>query len=376
MPNYNAIVDQIKQFTTYSEKGRFLSVLLNSIQSKKNRLGKADKQALAQFALAEVTALLALIPTVESYKQKSEIFDYEDSLLGLVMFTHDSPAQIPEANLQEIKALVELVNQERFVENAVDAIFNQPNADMSAVDHLLCSVVPLKDEYQKSVVYQGLLHYQNQVRNLPTEIKQRLGDYVASEIERYAAAESDESMLDALEIACDVAKLFPSDRMTAALFATLKSAQPNVCYYAVASLLNAGQKIPDQTINMLANDIVYANMTYLALQRHKQTAAFPAELSSPEYLAKSDLVHWLTYPTELGQVPDQIEYLGKVNKKGEYYIFRYTSNSDTLSDDLKGRWLIGWSNDDGGTFSNFDLYEKYEKKTPEKTLRQIKKKLL
>ncbi|MBQ7378188.1 MAG: hypothetical protein IJW70_00750 [Clostridia bacterium] len=376
MPNYNAIVEQIQQFSTYSEKGRFLSVLLNSMQNKRNRLGKADKQALAQFALEEVSALLTLIPVVESYKQKTEIFDYEDSLMGLIMFTHDSPAQIPEANLQGIKALVELVNRERFVENAVDAIFSQPNADMCAVDHLLCSVIPLKDEYQKSTVFQGLLHYQNQVGNLSAEIKQRLGDYVASEIERYAAAAPDESTLDALEIACDAAKLFPSDRMTNALYAALKSELPNVCYYAMASLLDARKQIPDQTVNMLANDIIYANLTYLALRKHRKTAAFPAELSTPEYLAKSDLVHWLTYPTELGQVPDQIEYLGKVSKKGEYYVFRYKSNSDTLSDDLKGQWLIGWSNDDGGTFSNFDLYEQYEKKTPEKTLAYIKRKLL
>ena len=58
------------------------------------------------------------------------------------------------------------------------------------------------------------------------------------------------------------------------------------------------------------------------------------------------------------------------------YIFRYTSNSNTLSDDLKGKWLIGWANDEGGTFSDFDLYADYEKKTLEKALKNIKKRLL
>lgn len=189
--------------------------------------------------------------------------------------------------------------------------------------------------------------------------------------------QADAITTDAWEIAADAAQLFPSERMTAALYATLKTAPTNVCYYAVASLLAARQSIPAQTVQALANDIVYANMTYLALQRHGQAAAFPAELASPERLAESDLVHWLTYPTELGQVPDHIEYLGKVTKKGDdYHVFRYSSSSNTLSDDLKGRWLIGWSNNDGDTFSNFDLYDKYEKKTPEKTLSHIKKKLL
>ena len=117
-------------------------------------------------------------------------------------------------------------------------------------------------------------------------------------------------------------------------------------------------------------------MTYELLKDHSLTSLFPTELSTPEYLAKSDMVHWLIYPTELGKQPDQIEYLGKVKKKEEYYIFRYISDSDTLGDDLKGKWLIGWSATEGNTFSNFDLYSDFEKKTLEKTLKYIKKKLL
>ena len=140
--------------------------------------------------------------------------------------------------------------------------------------------------------------------------------------------------------------------------------------------MNAEQTIPANIIIALANDIVYADMTYAILKQYGLQSLFPAELSTPEYLAKSDLVHWLTYPTELGKQPDEIEYLGKVKKKEEYYIFRYISDSDNLGDDLKNQWLIGWSNDEGGTFSNFDLYSDFEQKTIEKTLKNIKKRLL
>jgi hypothetical protein len=149
-----------------------------------------------------------------------------------------------------------------------------------------------------------------------------------------------------------------------------------VNYYAIATLLDAKQIIPQSVVVALANDIVYADMTYALLKRHEATSLFPAELSSAEYLAKSDLVHWLTYPTELGKQPDEIEYLGKVKKKEEYYVFRYKSDSENLGDDLKGQWLIGWSNDEGGTFSNFDLYSDFEQNTIEKTLKNIRKKLL
>ena len=88
-------------------------------------------------------------------------------------------------------------------------------------------------------------------------------------------------------------------------------------------------------------------------------------------------MHWLTYPTELGKAPDEIEYLGKAEVKKEvFHIFRFKSDSNNLGDDLKGKWLIGWSSNDGGTFSEFDEYEKFKKETPEKTVKNIKKKIL
>ena len=63
-------------------------------------------------------------------------------------------------------------------------------------------------------------------------------------------------------------------------------------------------------------------------------------------------------------------------KKEHFWIFRFQSNSDTLDEEHQNRWLIGWSSDDGGTFSEFHPYELFEKKTPEKTVKYIKKKLL
>ena len=118
-------------------------------------------------------------------------------------------------------------------------------------------------------------------------------------------------------------------------------------------------------------------MTYHLLEQHNMTDRFPAELRDPAYLAKSNMVRWLTYPTELGKEPDGIELLGVTKKKGEtFHVFRFKSDSDNLGNDLKGVWLIGWSGSDGGTFSNFDKYADYEKKTPEKTVKYIRRKLL
>ena len=151
----------------------------------------------------------------------------------------------------------------------------------------------------------------------------------------------------------------------------------NINYFAARTLLGEGKEVPAEIILQLANDLVYADNTYSMLSALGKEALFPKELANVEYLAKSNMVNWLVYPTELGKEPDDIEYLGNVEVKKEiYHIFRFRSDSDNLPENNKNVWLIGWSNGEGGTFSNFNLYSEYEKSTVEKTLKNIKKKLL
>jgi hypothetical protein len=203
-----------------------------------------------------------------------------------------------------------------------------------------------------------------------------LSEYIISELKRYIHTALDETIINNLEFACDISKYFINDSIVPLLYDILKIGKNNINYYAVSTLLNAGQAVPADAVEALAKDLVYADMTYSLLDSYGLMSLFPKEFSDPVYLAKSDLVHWLTYPTELGKEPEQIEFIGKVKKKEDYYVFRYISDSDNLGEDLQGKWLIGWSNAEGGTFSNFDLYSDFEKKTPEKTLKNIKKRLL
>ena len=374
MATFTPFIESIKRLSSFSEKASFLSVILN--QNKKVKITHEDKKELSVFAFEEIAKLISIIPTLQTYKEKDEIFEYENNLLGIVMMCHSSPTEISEINLNNIKTLTALVDKERFVENAIDNIFKNNQNDKATVNQLLASVIPLKDEFQKGQIYQGLLHYQGNISNLPLDSKILFADYISSELKRYLDAPLDDVIVNNLEFACDVSKYFINDTIISLLNDILKLEKNNVNYYAISTLLNAGQTIPSNIIAALANDIVYADMTYAILKQHGLQSLFPAELSTPEYLAKSHLVHWLTYPTELGKQPDQIEYLGKVKKKEEYYIFRYISDSDNLGEDRKNQWLIGWSNDEGGTFSNFDLYSDFEQKTIEKTLKNIKKRLL
>ena len=376
MAQFFELLNHINETESYDQKARMLSVIVKFIETKKGKIPQDDKTEIVGFAFAEIKKLLSAIPEAKNYRQKDEMFTYEDNLLGAVMLCHASAAQIPEANLNDIKALVELVDKERFIERAIDDIFEKGNNAKENFEQLFCALIPLKDEYQKGQLYNGLLHYQHLIPALPNDSKKLFADYIDSQLKFYLSTELSEEMLNSLEIAADVAQHFATDAVVASLQDMLKIENASIRYYAVRSLLAAKQEVPQEIIVLLANNIVYADMTYAILKMHGKTDLFPAELANEEYLAKSDLVHWLTYPTELGKEPDQIEYLGKVKKKEIYHVFRYTSNSDNLGEDLQGKWLIGWSNNEGGTFSNFDLYSDFEQKTVEKTLKVIKRKLL
>ena len=376
MAQFSDLLNHIGETESYDQKARILSVIVKFIESKKGKIPQEDKTEIVDFAFAEIKKLLSAIPEAKNYRQKDEMFSYEDNLMGIVMLCHASAAQIPEENLNNIKALVEIVDKERFIERAIDDIFEKGNNSKENVEPLFCALIPLKDEYQKGQLYNGLLHYQHLIPSLPNDSKKLFADYIEAQLKLYLSADLNEEMLNSLEIASDVAQYFATDAILASLQSLLKIENADIRYYAIRSLLAAKQEIPTEIITSLANDIVYADMTYAILKMHGKTDLFPAELANEEYLAKSDLVHWLTYPTELGKEPDKIEYLGKVKKKEIYHIFRYTSDSDNLGEDLKGKWLIGWSNNEGGTFSNFDLYSDFEQKTVEKTLKVIKRKLL
>ena len=376
MAQFSEILNHIKETESYDQKARMLSVIVKFIETKKGKIPQDDKAELVGFAFAEIKKILFAIPEAENYRQKDEMFSYEDNLMGIVMLCHASAAQIPEENLNDIETLVELVNKERFIESVIDDIFEKGNNAKENVERLFCALIPLKDEYQKAQLYNGLLHYQHLIASLPVDSKKLFADYINAQLKFYLNTELTEEMLNTLEIVSDVAQHFATPEILASLQSLLKIDKSNIRFYAIRSLLAAKQEFPEEIILFLANDIVYADMTYAILKMHGKTNLFPSDLANDEYLAKSDLVHWLTYPTELGKVPDKIEYLGKVKKKGIYHIFRYTSDSDNLGEDLQGQWLIGWSNNAGGTFSNFDLYSNFEQKTIEKTLKVIKRKLL
>ena len=385
MSPFTNIINGAKNAETLHDKSQLLAYLGRALSSSKKKPAAADRNEIGTYVLSELEAIPALLDKAESYREKDEIFSLMDSLIDLITLCYDSPAAMAPEKLNTVEQAIAACNKERFLENAIDEAFggNPTEADM---ERILCMAAPLKDEFQKGQLWQGLVHYKGQVQRLSNDAKAVLARYAVSELSRFAEARKEgaftEEMLGSLEFICDAAGALmfnaPANLELVGLISDLfEMKDSDISYYALSTLLSTGEKVSDEVIVTLAKDIVHANLTYGLLERYRMTDRFPADLRDPVYLAGSDLVHWLTYPTELGKEPDEIEFLGQTKKKGEiFHIFRYKSDSHNLGDDLKGVWLIGWSGSDGGTFSNFDKYADYEKKTSEKTVKYVRRKLL
>jgi hypothetical protein len=390
MSAFTDIINSIQSAETMRDKSQLLTYLGRALSANRKKLSPADRTELGAFTLSELEEVPARLNKTENYREKDEIFGIMDSLMNLVMICYDSPAAMPRDKVEMIQRVLERCNKERFLENAIDEAF-KGNPDEADMERILCMAAPLKDEFQKGQLWHGLLHYKGQVNTLSNDAKAVLAKYAVSELNRFAEARREgtftEEMKDQLEFICDAAGCLMfnapvNPELVGLIGDLLELKDGDISYYALSTLLLVNGKPSDgkpfnMAISLLAHNATYADMTYHLLERHSMTDCFPAELRDPAYLAKSDLVHWLTYPTELGREPDEIELLGVTKKKGEtFHVFRYKSDSDNLGDDLKGVWLIGWSGNDGGTFSNFDKYADYEKKTPEKTVKYIRRKLL
>ena len=390
MSTFTNIINAVKTAETLHDKGQLLTYLCQVLSSAKKKPSPADRNEIGTYALSELENVPTLLNKAECYRQKDEIFRLMDALVGLVTTCYDTPAALPMDKVEMIQRVVDRCNKERFLERAIDEAFKShiKPPDEAALERILCMVAPLKDEFHKGQLWKGLVHYKGPVNRLSKDARRVLVRYAVSELSRYAREQREGTLSTDgyanLEYICDAAGYFMShaspDPELVKLIADLFSLQDaDISYYALSVLLKVKYEVSDEVISFLAHDLTVADMTYhlLKKKKHGMTDRFPTELRDPAYLAKSDLVHWLTYPTELGKQPDAIELLGVTQKKGEtFHIFRFKPDSNNLGDDLKGVWLIGWSGNNGGTFSNFDRYADYVKKTPPKTVRYIHRKLL
>lgn len=378
MKQFDTVFEDVKKDKNYEEKARIMQYVGNVLRNAKNT-PEAQTREIREFAVSEMRELLTEIPKTQTYKEKDKMFFYTNSLL--MVFTHAGKdlETVSEEQMETVRKIANLVNDECVVENAVDELFKRDNVQKSDLEKVIGLLKPLKDEYQRGIFYQKLNDFKEEIRKFSPEAKGLLTEYVVEDVTRLLADEDhlDEDKITALEYAVDVCKHFIDERLLGLLEKIMLLKFNRIRYYAMETLLENGKAVSAETVRELAEDLTYAELTFTVLHNYGKESLFPKKFATPEYLAKSDMVHWLNYPTELNREPDEIELLGAIRVKRElYHVFKFKSNSENLSEDLQNEYLIGWSGDCGGTFSNFDKLSDYEKKTPQKTLKYIAKKLL
>ena len=376
MSDFEELLKKIDLSDDYEENSMILDLLVQTIKSSPDEVSAEDGVVIKNFVFDEMQKLTALIPAAQPYKQKDLLFEYYARLIALVSLVSDK-AQLSDGDCEIIQTLNGIVSSERVVENAVNDVFAHEivlKEDIAAVVETLKN---LTDEYQRGEFFNVLLHNSEKFSKVSDGAKTALAAYTASEIDRFIAEGLTEDKINALEIAVDVAKHYLNEKLAQALTRVLSLENNGVRLFATETLLRCGYGVPQTVIDEIAHDLRYAYLLLYTLAEAGKPELFPEELENDEYIAKSDMVQWLAYPTELNGVPEEIELIGTAKHKKEiFHIFKYKSHSDNLTDELKGEWLIGWSSTEGGTFSEFDLLKNYEKDTPEKTVKNIMKQLI
>ena len=378
MSQFENMFAHVKNNDNFEENARLMQYAGNMLKHTQ-KLSASESDYIRNFTVSEMDRLIKTIPQAGSYAEKDKMFFYEDSLLMVFTLAGGKFDNVSEKQIETVKQLVTMVDKERVLEKAVDEMFEHEKIEKVDIDKVLETVKPIKDNYQRGMLYQGLLAHKDKIKNLTDDAKHALAEYTADETEKLLqkADKLNDTDINNLEISADVCKYFISDRLLKLLSILFAKSDNCVRYYALETLLENNASVSIEPVKALAEDLTYAQLTHDILNKFGKVDLFPKELSTPEYLAKSDLAHWLTYPTELGKLPNEIELLGSIKiKKEQYYVFKYKSDSDNLSEENVNEWLIGWSGENGNTFSNFDRLAEYEKKTVQKTIKNIAKKLL
>ena len=380
MTQIEKILAEIKIERDIERKTAKALTFLTAIERKRVRLSKADKVAIGEFALGEQEWLTDDIRGAETYKSKMPLFHYEDAVMGLLITAYKTPANVPEDKIGGVRELALLVESERFIEAKLTDIMSKPAPETEEILDILETVAGITEEFHRGALYAMLLNFKSKLKSLGVEQKNIIGRFIEADIRRYIfpGEPLSEDAESNLEFAVDIASVFMCDGIAELLYKALEITKTETKLFALKTLAETDKELPVDAVKEVMDDPSCAVVLYLTLKKLNKLEVLPEEYKSEDYISRSDLIRWLSFPSELGKAPTELEYLGekKIRRK-TFRIFRFKSDSENLSENLRGKWLIGWSAYDcGGTFSTYAEYEKYEKKTPEKTLANIAKKII
>ncbi len=182
----------------------------------------------------------------------------------------------------------------------------------------------------------------------------------------------------------DVMGYFSSLAVEKELQEALTYNDPRLKFFAVISLLRQGKEVGSNSVREVACAAEMRNFLYDELVKLNQTALYPEEFRTQEAFAESDMVNWLVFPTELAQVPDEIELMKIVSIDTQtpdgiidYYVFRFRTSPPHWA--AKDGWMAGVAGpflrkDAPSTVSygeTFSTFESWGSKAPEEHVGNI-----
>ncbi|MDE5616820.1 MAG: hypothetical protein K2I78_03435, partial [Clostridia bacterium] len=297
MAQFDEIFNDIKNSNDFEENARLLQYLGNVLKNNINKIPTSERESIQNFALGEMQRLIDVIPNTKNYREKDKMFSYEDSVL-MVFTLLGNPDSLSEEQIGILQKLIDTVSKERVLENAIDEMFKLPKIEKADVDKVLTIVKPLKDDYQRGMLFQGLHANNGKIKNMSSDAKAAMAEYTASELERLlnSGADLNDDAVSIIEFSADVCKYFINDRILDLLEKAMTIDKNQIRYFVLETLLENKREVSAQIIKEIASDLSYALLVKGVLYKNGKSNLFPKEYDTPEYLAKSDLVRWLCYP--------------------------------------------------------------------------------
>lgn len=183
----------------------------------------------------------------------------------------------------------------------------------------------------------------------------------------------------------DILGYVPGSAAKAELHDAVRYDDPRLAFFAARSLLRHGEQVPERELTRIAAWAETRNLLFDGLQELGRPDLFPRAYATQAALAESDMVGWLTFPTELARVPDEIELMKVVSEDvgGEegildFYLFRFRTDPPHWA--AKDGWMAGVAGpfrradapstaSYGHTFSTFD---RWDDKRPEEHVEEMK----
>lgn len=131
-------------------------------------------------------------------------------------------------------------------------------------------------------------------------------------------------------------------------------------YEVVAPLIKklaSNETVTEDEILIMAKNPAIRHGVFRALELYSRSSLFPAMYFTREKGAEGFLVNWLEFPTELGNAPDEVEFLTTVTlQDGEeldYYVFKFKTKIPHWVG--QQTWMIGVSGPYGKDSLPYDV---------------------